>query len=246
MVVLEKRPGVAAHQTGHNSGVVHASVYYAPGSLKARLCRRDLELLRTYCKERSLPYEERGKVIVARNRAEVDKLSELHRRAQANGVPGIRRLGAAELREIEPHAVGVAALHSPTTAITDFRAVTEALARDVTRAGGTVSLGVQVTRLQASGRTAQIHTIDDVMEFDRVIVCAGRHGLAGRRRAHRRAGVCVVASAATRPRRDRRRCRSTGSVMTQCRRPAVAPKPARRRRLSSSGRNNSGTQQPDA
>ena len=175
VVVMEKEHSVAAHQTGHNSGVVHAGVYYAPGSLKARLCRRGVQLLRAYCAERSVPFAECGKVIVARNPDEVDKLSELHRRAQANGVPGIRRLTAAELREIEPHAVGVAALHSPTTAITDFRAVSEALAGEITGAGGAVSLGVRATRLQVSRSVARVHTTDDVREFDRLIVCAGLH-----------------------------------------------------------------------
>ncbi|MBV8432262.1 MAG: FAD-dependent oxidoreductase, partial [Solirubrobacterales bacterium] len=129
--VLDKEDRIAAHQTSHNSGVVHAGVYYAPGSLKATLCRRGMELLRDFCAERELGYEECGKVIVARDEAELARLDELERRAQANGVPGLRRLTGEELREIEPHVVGVAALHSPRTAIVDFGAVAQALARDV-------------------------------------------------------------------------------------------------------------------
>jgi L-2-hydroxyglutarate oxidase LhgO len=173
VTVIEKEPRVGEHQTGHNSGVVHAGVYYAPGSLKARLCRRGVELLRAYCSERSLPYEECGKVIVARNDEEVVKLEELLRRSLHNGVPGIRRLNVSELQELEPHVTGVAALHSPTTAITDFRAVTAALAGDAVKAGASLWLGVQAVRLQVVGARARVQTVDDVLEFDRVIVCAG-------------------------------------------------------------------------
>src|SRR5579871_1558108 len=120
VTVLEKEPDVALHQTGRNSGVVHAGVYYAPGSLKATLCRRGMDLLRDYCAAHSVPYLECGKVIVARDAGELPRLDEIERRARANGVPGLRRLSAHELREIEPHVVGAAGLHSPRTAITDF------------------------------------------------------------------------------------------------------------------------------
>ncbi len=119
VTVLEKERDVALHQTGRNSGVVHAGIYYAAGSLKARLCRRGVELLRAYCEERSLPVRECGKLIVALDSSQVDGLRELERRATANGVPRLRVEGD-ELREIEPHAAGVAGLHSrrplsPTT-----------------------------------------------------------------------------------------------------------------------------------
>ncbi len=113
VVVFEKEAQVATHQTGHNSGVVHAGIYYAPGSAKARMTRRGVGLLRAYCEERGLVYDERGKLVVARNDAETVKLRELERRSQANGVPGVQWLSGAELRELEPDVAGVAALLSP-------------------------------------------------------------------------------------------------------------------------------------
>ena len=136
VVVFEKEQAVAAHQTGHNSGVVHAGIYYAPGSAKARLCRRGVGLLRAYCAERGLTYDERGKLVVARNEAETVKLRELERRSLANGVPDIRWLSGAELRELEPDVAGVAALLSPTTAIVDYPAITRSFGDDVISSGG--------------------------------------------------------------------------------------------------------------
>ena len=183
VVVLEKEDRVAAHQTGRNSGVVHAGIYYPPGSDKARLCRRGVELLEAYCAERDLPYEACGKVIVATDEAEATRLDGLADRARANGVPGIALLGARELRAVEPFAVGVAALHSPSTAITDFAAVSRALAADIAEAGGQVRLSTPVeaiTRVPAGGtRSApgvRIATPAGPVEVDRAVVCAGVHG----------------------------------------------------------------------
>ena len=110
VTVLEKERQVGFHQTGHNSGVVHAGLYYAPGSLKATLCRRGMTLLREYCAERGLPYDECGKLVVARDAGELARLDGIEARATANAVPGLRRLGGGELQEIEPHVAGVAAL----------------------------------------------------------------------------------------------------------------------------------------
>ena len=132
VVVLERETAVATHQTGRNSGVIHQGVYYAPGSLKATLCRRGADLLYELCAERGIRVERCGKVIVATSERELRRLDELHRRGLENGVPGLRRLTGAELRQIEPHAQGVAALHSPQTGIVDFGAVARALADDVT------------------------------------------------------------------------------------------------------------------
>lgn len=173
VTVLEKESAVGVHQTGHNSGVVHAGVYYAPGSLKARLCRRGVSLLRSYCAERSLPYEECGKVIVARNEDEVTTLRGLRDRAQINGVPGLRWLTGRELTTVEPHVAGVAALHSPSTAITDFRAVAESLAGDVVAAGGALRLGTEVSGLTAAGDRARLRAGEESLWFDRVVICAG-------------------------------------------------------------------------
>jgi 2-hydroxyglutarate dehydrogenase len=132
VVVLEREAAVATRQTGNNSGVVHQGVYYAPGSLKATLCRRGADLMYDLCAERGIAVERCGKVIVATNERELTRLDELHRRGLENGVPGLRRLTGSELRQIEPHARGIAALHSPQTGIVDFGAVARALADDVT------------------------------------------------------------------------------------------------------------------
>ena len=158
IVVLEREPQVGEHQTGHNSGVVHAGIYYVPGSLKARLCVEGVRELRAYCEERGIGYDACGKLIVALGEHELPGLDELERRGIANGVPGLRRLDAAGLREIEPHAAGVAALHSPETAIADFAAVARAFAGDVRAAGGEILLEAPVegidVRAAANGRAA--------------------------------------------------------------------------------------------
>ncbi|MGI5121185.1 L-2-hydroxyglutarate oxidase [Marinactinospora thermotolerans] len=181
VTVMEKESRVAAHQTGHNSGVVHAGLYYRPDSLKATLCRRGVGMLRDYCAERGLPYEQVGKVLVARTAEEAARLRDIERTATANGVPGVRLLGPEGLRELEPHVRGVAALHSPSTAITDYGAVAEALAADVRRAGGRVLLRTPVIGLRQDADGADVLTGDPRGErlrhrFDRVVVCAGLQG----------------------------------------------------------------------
>jgi (S)-2-hydroxyglutarate dehydrogenase len=140
VTVVDKEPSVAMHQTSHNSGVVHAGVYYPPGSLKVRLCTRGRSMLRDFCAEHGLPYEECGKVVVATSKTELGVLGAIEANAVANGVPGLRRIGRQELVEIEPHAAGIEALHSPRTAICDFAKVAEALAT-----GLDVRLGFEVT-----------------------------------------------------------------------------------------------------
>lgn len=173
VTVLEKEDGIAQHQTGRNSGVVHAGIYYAPGSLKATLCRRGVGLLRAYCDERGIPIEDCGKLVVALDATELDRLRELERRAAANGVPGVRWLERDELREIEPHASGVAGLHSPTTAITDYRAVAAAFADDVRAAGGSVVCGAAVRRITPGQASVRVQTEEDTFDLDLLILCAG-------------------------------------------------------------------------
>ena len=173
VTVLEKEHEVAQHQTGRNSGVVHAGIYYPPGSLKAELCRRGVGLLQAYCAKREIPLVECGKLVVALDESELDRLRELERRAAANGVPGVRWLEGDALREIEPNAAGIAGLHSPTTGITDYRAVAEAFANDVREAGGTVRLGTEVRSIETRQATARIATADDELEFDTLVICAG-------------------------------------------------------------------------
>ena len=179
VTVLEKESSLAAHQTGRNSGVVHAGLYYTPGSLKAKLCRRGVELLKEYCGSKDLAYDEIGKVLVARNAVEESRLGDIMTRAQANGVPGVRIIGRAELLELEPHVEGVGALHSPHTAIVDYGAVTRAFAEDVRAAGGTVHTGFEVTGITRRGEETLItgtHLGTDTWEvFDTVIICAGLH-----------------------------------------------------------------------
>jgi L-2-hydroxyglutarate oxidase len=154
VVVLEREDRVGTHQTGRNSGVVHAGIYYAPGSLKARLCVPGMRELAAYCEARELEYERCGKLIVALDPGELPALDELERRGRANGVPGLRRLDAAGLREIEPHAAGIAALHSPETAIVDFAAIARAYADDLREAGGEVVTDAAVEGIEVRAAAA--------------------------------------------------------------------------------------------
>jgi 2-hydroxyglutarate dehydrogenase len=142
--VFERDERLARHQTTHNSGVIHAGIYYAPGSLKARLCVVGARELYEFCERNAIASERRGKVIVASDRRELAGLEELERRGQANGVQGLRRLDEDGLRELEPHARGVAALHSPNTGVVDFGEVADALARELLEAGAGILTGCEV------------------------------------------------------------------------------------------------------
>jgi (S)-2-hydroxyglutarate dehydrogenase len=173
VTLLEKEHELARHQTGHNSGVVHAGLYYQPGSLKARLCRRGVGLLKEFCLDRGLAYDECGKVLVALDEVERSRLTDIEERARRNGVPGIRAIDAGELREIEPHVRGVAGLHSPTTAIVDYAAVTRELAADAATGGVTVRRGVRVTGLTERSGEVVVTSNDGEESFDHVITCAG-------------------------------------------------------------------------
>ena len=173
ITVLEKEDHVAAHQTGHNSGVVHAGLYYEPGGLKARLSRRGVGLLQEFCHEKGLPYVRCGKLVVALDEVEEVRLKAIFGRATANGVPDVRMLGPAGIREIEPNATGRAALHSPSTAIVDYAAITAALADDLVSRGGEVVLGCAVQRIEAWHDGVVVHTATDGVRADHVVVCAG-------------------------------------------------------------------------
>lgn len=173
VTVLDKEDHVAAHQTGHNSGVVHAGIYYRPGSLKARLCREGAAMLREYCAEHRIPYDEAGKLVIASTAAERPGLRDIAERARANGVPGIAELDALALREVEPNAVGVAAVHSPHTAIADFPAVARRLARDIEELGGSVLLSHPVRALRQTSGGVDVLAGGRRLRFDRLIVCAG-------------------------------------------------------------------------
>jgi L-2-hydroxyglutarate oxidase LhgO len=174
VIVIDKELDVAQHQTGHNSGVVHAGLYYTPGSLKARLCRRGIALMRDYCNARDIAYEECGKVLVATDERELARLAGIDERAEANGVPGVRRLDQSGLRAIEPHAAGLGGLYSPTTAIVDFASVARALRDEVVERGGRVTLGARVAAIREEARTVGLNLVGgESLEADRVLVAAG-------------------------------------------------------------------------
>jgi (S)-2-hydroxyglutarate dehydrogenase len=171
--VLEREHDIAVHQTGHNSGVIHAGVYYAPGSLKARLCVEGAREMYEYCDAHGIAAERCGKVILATDASELERLDELERRGKANGVAGLRRIDADGIRELEPHARGIAGLHSPGTGIVDFTAVARAYAQDVRDAGGTVTTGCEVEGVSAAGRSLRLAHSQGATETGHAIFCAG-------------------------------------------------------------------------
>jgi 2-hydroxyglutarate dehydrogenase len=173
IAVLEREPALASHQTGRASGVIHAGIYYAPGSLKARLCVEGARDLYEYCEEHGIPARRSGKLIVATRNSDLPRLDELERRGTENGVPGLRRLGAAEIAGVEPHATGIAALHSPATGTVDFRRVAEALARDVEQAGGTVVLSCGVNGVRESGSRVTVDHARGSTQARALVSCAG-------------------------------------------------------------------------
>jgi L-2-hydroxyglutarate oxidase LhgO len=173
LVVLEREPEIAAHQTGHNSGVIHSGIYYKPGSLKARACVAGRAELLTYADEKGIPYRLCGKMIIATDPDELPRLAELYERGVANGVPGLRIIGPEELREIEPHCVGLQALWAPGTGIIDFRQVAHAYADDVRAAGGEIRVNNSVLAIQRRGNRSSITTSAGEYEVSRVVVCAG-------------------------------------------------------------------------
>ncbi|MBX6372339.1 MAG: L-2-hydroxyglutarate oxidase [Acidothermus sp.] len=177
VVVLEKEDRLAVHQSGRNSGVVHAGVYYRPGSLKARLCTAGRIALAQYAREHDVPYIECGKVVVAVREEEIPALEELYRRSLANGVPDVRLVDDEELRRIEPHARGIAALHSPHTAITDFPAIARCFADEIRRAGGSVLTGFRVVDIAPSAHGVALRAADGrKVRATRVLICAGLYG----------------------------------------------------------------------
>jgi len=171
--VLEAEPAIASHQTGHSSGVVHAGIYYAPGSLKARLCVEGARRLYGYCEEQGIAFERSGKLIVATEQAELPHLDELQRRGTANRVPGLRRLAAADIVAVEPHARGIAALHSPTTGVVDFTEVAGAFGADIDRAGGTVHLETRVGTVSPTSRGILVRHSRGKTAARAAVFCAG-------------------------------------------------------------------------
>lgn len=177
VVVLEKEAAVATHQTGRNSGVVHAGLYYAPGSLKARLCGAGRVALRSYCAEHGIAHETVGKVVVAADETERGRLDDIFARARANGVPGVRLIGPDELAELEPHVSGVAAVVSPETAIVDFGAVARAIAAEVEASGGHLRCSSEVVGVAQDEREVRVEVRTphgtEMVRTRRLVVCAG-------------------------------------------------------------------------
>jgi (S)-2-hydroxyglutarate dehydrogenase len=174
VIVVEQADHVGAHQTSHNSGVIHAGVYYAPGSMKAQLCVDGAARMYDYCERHGIEARRIGKLIIATEQRELAALAELERRAQANGVPGIRRVDATEIAEIEPRATGLAALYSPHTGIVDFRAVAEQLARDVRANGAELRLGWKLSDVTEMNRHLRLLSPGgEAIEASRAVFCAG-------------------------------------------------------------------------
>ena len=175
VVVIEKESEVARHQTGHNSGVIHAGIYYAPGSQKANFCSTGGRLLREFCDERGVEYEMCGKIIVAVNDSEVPGLEELYRRGTANGAEGLELIGPEELREHEPHVAGVKAIWSPNTGIIDFTKVSEAYSIEMRENGGDLVLDAEVQSISKSNGSVHIQTGAGDFSAKNIINCAGLH-----------------------------------------------------------------------
>jgi len=175
VTVLEKEADVAMHQSGHNSGVVHAGIYYAPGSLKARLCAEGKADLERFAERHDIPLEHCGKLIVALTDDELPRLASLRERATANAVPGLEDVGPERIREIEPHAAGIGGLWSPTTGIVDFRRVSLAYAAEVRGRGGSIVLGAEVRSIQARGGQHVLETTLGTVSARAVVTCAGLH-----------------------------------------------------------------------
>lgn len=172
LLLIEKEEDFGQHQTGHNSGVIHAGVYYAPGSLKARLCREGAAMTKAYCTEKGIPFETCGKLIVATNAKEEAGLAALAERCAANGV-GVEKIGPAGLRVVEPNIAGTAALLVAETGIVNYQQICRALADDIRRLGGELHIGTQATGIRETGDGVEITTNGATIITDRLIVCGG-------------------------------------------------------------------------
>jgi L-2-hydroxyglutarate oxidase LhgO len=175
VTVLEKESSVGQHQSGHNSGVLHCGLYYKPGSMKAKLAVTGIRQMIAFCQEHGIPHEVCGKLVVAARNEETPRLNDLYERGQQNGLSGLRRLDASEMREIEPHVGGVAAIRVPEEGIVDYPAVCKTLVRCLTAAAGKVVTNAAVTRLRKTGTNWIAETPSGEFESDFIVNCAGLH-----------------------------------------------------------------------
>lgn len=175
IAIVEKERELATHQSGHNSGVLHAGLYYAPGSLKATLCREGKLAMETFAESHGIPIERCGKLVVALDESELPRFEALKERAIANGVPGLEEVGPERIAEIEPHAAGIRALWSPTTGIIDFRRVALAMADDLRELGVAIHLGRRVTGIRESSSEVVVETTNGSLVAKHLVACAGLH-----------------------------------------------------------------------
>ena len=175
LAILEKESGVATHQTGHNSGVIHSGIYYKPGSHKATLCVSGSRALIDYCDVKGIKYNLIGKVVVATDEDEIPRLETLYERGKANGVPGLELISESRLKEIEPHARGIQALHSPNTGIIDFKEVSRSYAKDLLENGGDIIFDAKVQDIRVNGGSIQLETDQGGFQSKYLINCAGLH-----------------------------------------------------------------------
>ncbi len=175
LLLLEKEDSLGRHQTGHNSGVLHAGLYYKPGSLKAKLAVEGLREMVSFCQTHKVTHEQCGKIVVATAPDELPRLEKLMERGVANGLKGLRKLSSEEIREIEPHAAGLAAIHVPEEGIVDYAGVVEAMAKEIRNMGGEVRTGEQVEGLKGAGGMWRVETSSETYETNQVVACAGLH-----------------------------------------------------------------------
>jgi L-2-hydroxyglutarate oxidase len=172
LLILEKEAMLAQHQTGHNSGVIHAGIYYAPGSLKADLCKRGAEATKAFCTEHQIKFDVCGKLLVASTPLEVSRMHALYERSKQNGLK-VEQLDATELRRREPNIVGLGGLFLDATGIVDYRQVCQAMARVIEAAGGEIRLQTSVTAIRESADSVTINSLDKVWQARQLVACAG-------------------------------------------------------------------------
>ena len=192
LVILEKEARLASHQTGHNSGVIHSGIYYKPGSHKARLCVEGARLMKEFCGQHGIRVDPIGKVIVATSEGELPRLQALFERGIANGVQGLRLLDRDHLREIEPHAAAIRAIHSPTTSIVDYGEVAQALARELLTQGTVIRTGARVSAIQRTDEGFDLSTASGPIQARRLVNCAGLYSDVVARLAGARPGVQII------------------------------------------------------
>ena len=175
ITLIEKDGQLASQQSGHNSGVIHAGIYYEPKSLKARFCVEGHRALLQFCEQHDIPVVKCGKVIVARSDQEIDRLERLHERGTDNGVPGLRMIDSHELREVEPHVTGVRALCAPHSAVVDYKKIAAAYAGQIHAGGGTIELKTELFGAQQVSGQSRVETTAGEIEARLIVNCAGLH-----------------------------------------------------------------------